>query len=366
MAPRIVPNGKAAKQALSQSDPPNLAAVYARVSTTDQADKGYSLPTQIQACQALAQQEGYSVPDSHVFVDDYTGTSLNRPQFTRLRALVRQELVDAVFVYDLDRLSRKLAHQLLLSEEFEQADVALRIVTMPDGAKTPEAQLLTNVRGITAEYERAKTLERTARGRRGRAEAGHVPYGRRTLGYRYIKHEGQGEYYDQKTQQCGACHQPWGKGACYVMHPEETDLVKRIFCLCVTEGYSVYAIAARLTQEGIPTPQDRLRAVHALPPHAWHPATVASVLHNTTYIGTMYDGKMQRLPGKSNPDKKTRHRRMPQEDWIAVKVPPIIDQKTFAAARGSSCATRNAASATGSMTTSSCMAGCAVANVAAP
>ena len=37
---------------------------------------------------------------------------------------------------------------------------------MPDGAKTPEAQLLSNVRGIIAEFERAKILERTARGRR--------------------------------------------------------------------------------------------------------------------------------------------------------------------------------------------------------
>ena len=62
----------------------------------------------------------------------------------------------AIFVYDLDRLSRKLAHQLLLSEEFEQAGAALRIVTMPDSAKTPEAQLLANVRGIIGEYERAR------------------------------------------------------------------------------------------------------------------------------------------------------------------------------------------------------------------
>src|SRR5262245_9400480 len=98
-----------------------IAAIYARVSTTDQADKGYSLPTQIEACQAMARQEGYTVPGTHVFVDDYTGTSLNRPQFTRIRDLVRQRLVHAVIVYDLDRLSRKLAHQLLLSEEFEQA-----------------------------------------------------------------------------------------------------------------------------------------------------------------------------------------------------------------------------------------------------
>ena len=52
--------------------------------------------------------------------------------------LVHKRLVQAVFVHDLDRLSRKLAHQLLLSEEFEQVGVALRIVAMPDGATTPK------------------------------------------------------------------------------------------------------------------------------------------------------------------------------------------------------------------------------------
>src|SRR5215471_4989556 len=156
MSKSIVPNGTTSRQASPQTDPQKLAAIYARVSTADQADKGYSLPTQLEACQAMALKEGYTVPDTHVLVDDYTGTSLNRPQFTLLRDLVRQRLVQAVFAYDLDRLSRKLAHQLLLSEEFDAAGVALRIVTMPEGAKTPEVQLLSNVRGIIAEYERAK------------------------------------------------------------------------------------------------------------------------------------------------------------------------------------------------------------------
>src|SRR2546427_12800074 len=134
MPKAIVANGIPPQQVSRQIDTPALAAIYARVSTTDQADKGYSLPTQIEACQAMAQQEGYTVPETHIFIDDYTGTSLNRPQFKQLRDLVRQRLVQAVIVYDLDRLSRKLAHQFLLSEEFEQANVTLRIVTMPDGA----------------------------------------------------------------------------------------------------------------------------------------------------------------------------------------------------------------------------------------
>src|SRR5215471_19996484 len=166
MPKAILANSVPPQQGSRQTDTQHIAAIYARVSTTDQADKGYSLPTQLEACQAMARHEGYAVPDTHIFVDDYTGTSLTRPRLTPRRDLVRQRLVQAVFVHDLDRLSRKLAHQLLLSDEFEQARVALRIVTMPEDAKTPETQLLSNVRGIMAEYERAKLLERTARGRR--------------------------------------------------------------------------------------------------------------------------------------------------------------------------------------------------------
>src|SRR5262245_27749859 len=90
MLQAIVANYTAAPQASRQSDTPKIAAIYARVSTTDQADKRYSLSTQLEVCQAMAQREGYAVPDTHVFVDDYTGTSLNRPQFAQLRDLVQQ------------------------------------------------------------------------------------------------------------------------------------------------------------------------------------------------------------------------------------------------------------------------------------
>jgi site-specific DNA recombinase len=193
------------------------AAVYARVSTADQADKGYSLPTQIEACRALAKQEGLAVQEQHIFVDDYTGTSLNRLQLAIMRELVRQHLVQAVIVHDLDRLSRKLAHQLLLTDEFEQAGVALHIVTQPDQAKTPETQLLTNVRGILAEYERSKLLERTRRGLIGRAKAGHVPGGRVALGYR-------------------------ANSTRYVIVLEEAELVRRIFTLYAQDGLSQAAV----------------------------------------------------------------------------------------------------------------------------
>lgn len=291
-----------------------LAALYARVSTTDQADKGYSLPTQIEACLVLARQEGYCVPETHIFVDDYTGTTLNRPQLAHLRELVRQRLVHAVLVHDTDRLSRKLAHQLLLDDEFEHAGVRLLCVTMPTSDKTPETQLLSNVRGIIAEYERAKILERTARGRVGRVKAGYTPGGRRALGYVRVLNA--------------------DKGAHFEVHPEEAALVQRIFRLYVIEGLSQEAIAALLTQESVLTPGDlRPGLRRELAARVWHQSTVSSILHNTAYVGTLYYNKKTRIPGKQNPDKKTRWQGVPQDAWIPVAVPPIIDVETFATAQ---------------------------------
>ena len=72
-----------------QGDHPlRYAAIYARVSTEDQA-RGYSLPSQIEACQKLAEHEGYRVPESYAFSDDVTGVQLDRPGLRKLRELVQ-------------------------------------------------------------------------------------------------------------------------------------------------------------------------------------------------------------------------------------------------------------------------------------
>jgi len=97
------------------------AAIYVRVSTEDQG-KGFSIPTQIEACQKLAEREGYTVPEAHVLIDEgISGTTMDRPALRRLRELVQTQAIVAAIVYDPDRLSRNLGHQLLLAEEFERA-----------------------------------------------------------------------------------------------------------------------------------------------------------------------------------------------------------------------------------------------------
>jgi hypothetical protein len=122
------------------------AAIYARVSTEDQG-KGFSIPTQIDASQELAAREGYTVPESYVLIDEgISGTTTDRPNLPKLRDLVNTRAIMAAIVYDPDRLSRNLGHQLLLAEEFERANVKLLIVSHPL-EQGPEGWLFFQMRG---------------------------------------------------------------------------------------------------------------------------------------------------------------------------------------------------------------------------
>ncbi|MGH8068752.1 MAG: recombinase family protein [Candidatus Entotheonellia bacterium] len=151
-----------------------------------------------------------------------------------LRDLVNAQTIQAAIVYDPDRLSRNLGHQMLIAEEFERAGVKLLIVSHPM-EQGPEGWLFFQMRGALAEYERATILERTKRGLLGRAKAGHVNGGRVPLGYRYISapHQGRLE-----------------------IDEEEAALVRQIFQWGL-EGLSLRAIARRLTDARIPTAIDR-------------------------------------------------------------------------------------------------------------
>src|SRR5215471_13722150 len=185
MPKAIVANGIPTQQVSRPTDTPKLAAIYARVSTEDQG-KGYSIPTQIEACQRLAQQEGYSVPESHIFVDEgISGTTLDRPALRHLRDLVATQAVAAVIILDPDRLSRKMGKLLVLTDELQAANIPLLCVSHPV-EYGPEGMLFFQMRGVIAEYEREKALERMARGRMGRVKQGYYAGGTIPYGYKYL------------------------------------------------------------------------------------------------------------------------------------------------------------------------------------
>jgi site-specific DNA recombinase len=163
------------------------AAIYTRVSS-DRQKEDHTIASQTAALIEYAQTHGYAVPPEWTFQDEgYSGATLVRPGLEALRDLSAEGQIAAVLVYSPDRLSRKYAYQVLLTEELSRCGVEVIFLKSPAGA-TPEDQLVVQFQGMIAEYERAQIAERSRRGKRHKAQQGVVnvlsgaPYG-----YRYVK-----------------------------------------------------------------------------------------------------------------------------------------------------------------------------------
>jgi DNA invertase Pin-like site-specific DNA recombinase len=149
-------------------------ALYARVSSEKQAEEG-TIASQVAALQERVEADGYVVDPAYRFIDDgVSGTTLVRPALERLRDLAATGAIDRLYVLAPDRLARRLCHQMVLLEELQAYGVAVVFVNRPLGT-TPEDQLLLQMQGVIAEYEHAKLLERTRRGRRQAARLRQRP-----------------------------------------------------------------------------------------------------------------------------------------------------------------------------------------------
>src|SRR5919109_5652760 len=162
------------------------AAIYARVSSEQQAEAN-TIASQVAALQARVAADGLPLPLDHHFLDEgYSGATLIRPALERLRDAAALGTISRLYVHSPDRLARKYAYQVLLIDELQRAGVEIIFLNRELG-RSPEDDLLLQVQGMVAEYERAKILERSRRGKRHAAQRGSVnvlsgaPYG-----YRYV------------------------------------------------------------------------------------------------------------------------------------------------------------------------------------
>ena len=169
-------------------------ALYARVSSEQQSE-AKTIESQLADLRGQIAARSLTLVSEQEFIDDgYSGATLMRPALERLRDVVAAGGIDQLYVHCPDRLARNYAHQVLLLEEFLRAGVEVIFFNREVG-QTPEDQLLLQVQGMIAEYERAKIMERSRRGKRHGAQVGNVsvlscaPYG-----YRYVnKQDGAGE-----------------------------------------------------------------------------------------------------------------------------------------------------------------------------
>ncbi len=151
---------------------PKRAILYARVSTDEQAKSGYSLAQQIEALREYAAREGYEILEE-VTDPGQSGVSLERPGLDRVRDLVAASDVSVVLAQDRDRVARKVVLNLVLEEELARHGCELKALNDYAG-DGPEAALMRGIQSQFSEYERAKIVERTRRGKERKVRQGRI------------------------------------------------------------------------------------------------------------------------------------------------------------------------------------------------
>ena len=149
------------------------AALYARVSTTDQTPD-----TQLVALRAFAEARGWTVME---FVDHgISGAKDRRPGLDALLAAVRARRVDVVACIKLDRLARSTRHLVTLTADLEALGVGLIVLDQSIDTTTPSGRLLFHVLAAIAEFERDLIRDRVVAGlRRAKAQGRHLGRPRR-------------------------------------------------------------------------------------------------------------------------------------------------------------------------------------------
>ncbi|MGE0728430.1 MAG: recombinase family protein [Acidimicrobiia bacterium] len=207
---------------------PTRAALYSRVSTDEQAERGTSLGDQQRRLERYCTTERWSIVD--LFVDDgVSGATIERPGLQRLLTGARAGDFDVVVVTDPDRLSRDLVDGLVIERELAGLNVEVVYLIQPTMG-TLERQ----IRGVIAEEERRKIRERTSRGLRSVAASGHWPGGPPPYGYQIRRSEN-------------------GHSALEVNDGEAATLVRMIDAL-VDRRLSTWELAAELNEASIPIP----------------------------------------------------------------------------------------------------------------
>lgn len=278
------------------------AAIYARVSTERQAERG-TIGSQVQALRAHVAAAGYE-PAGEYCDDGHSGARLDRPGLDALRDAAEAGLFEVICCLSPDRLARSYAYQVLILDELARFGVSVAFADAPGlDQDDPQARLLTQVQGVIAEYERAKIGERYRRGKLFRSRAGEVISRKAPYGYRRIPRG------------------PDGPAHLEIYEPEAV-IARRIFAERAA-GTTIRQICRQLNADAVPTPTGS-RAV-------WGTSTVNRLLRSEAYIGRVYFNRTEAVPDR-RPGHRSRQVPRPRADWIAIPCPPLITDETFEAA----------------------------------
>ena len=276
---------------------PTKAILYARVSTDEQGE-GPSLDEQLRVCRLYAAQHGLSQVAE--FKEEFTGTTLKRPQFEKVLKMLQEGRAGALVVAVHDRLSRNYLDFLILRDQLDKAGIELHYANTGPSRNDFNGLLTESIQALLSHGERLRIIDRTRNGkfahaRRGRVVQGLLPYGYARDDNKNIVIVDEYAYWAKKIFEWFAYGDEFGG------------------------PLKIREIANELNKRGVPPPSERKNANNG---YTWVDPTIYRLLTNPFYSGkAMYGRTRINDAGKPKPVSKN--------EWVEIDVPAIVDRKIF-------------------------------------
>ena len=164
------------------------AIIYTRVSTDEQAQKGYSLPHQKSVLKLYCNHRGINV--LHHFQEDHSAKDFNRPVFKEVLQFLKihRKEIDYFYITRWDRFSRNVEEAYRVIREFREMRIEINAVEQPLDFSQPDSKVMLAVYLVIPEVENDKIGIRTKEGlRRAMKEGCYVS--RAPVGYNLTRTE---------------------------------------------------------------------------------------------------------------------------------------------------------------------------------
>ena len=270
------------------------AALYLRVSTTEQATEGYSIQAQEQNGREQAFRLRHEVVEVYSDEGESGKSTKNRLAYQRLMADARQKKFDVVIIWKLTRLGRNMLDVLQTVEELLSLGIGLYSISEQFDITTSSGKLMLQLLGSFGEFERNQISENVSMTMQSLVRDHKRYAGGRRLGYvSGVDENGQKQL---------------------VIEPEEAKIVQLIYANYLGgKGYK--AIANYLNRQGYQT----------LKGNAFSTTAVKGILHNKIYGGYIEYARYL------NWDTKRRRGKNPSPILVKGIHEPIISEAIYLA-----------------------------------
>ena len=280
-----------------------VVAIYCRISTTEQAEEGYSIGEQERLLMEYCDKNGFDVYKTYADRGISGKDIKHRPAIQELLRDASSKKFNMVISWKINRLSRKLADAIKIVEVLEKHGIAYRSYSEPFESDTPAGRMQFQLMALIGEFERNTIAQNVKMGMCAKARSGEWCGGIAPLGYDWVPMEGTEQSVRRKSR--------------LEINEKEAGTVRKIFELYASgKGYK--AIVNQINKEGYQTKRGNPFSV----------AQIKDILTNPVYIGKV------RFDVRRNWSEKRRKNINPNPIIAEGIHQPIIDDELWNRVQG--------------------------------